>query len=142
MAAVVTRRAPGAHRALGLVALTAVLANSTWFSATAVAPALTRDWGLTSTGAAWLAIAVQAGFIAGSVGAALLNLPDRVEPRALIGGSAVAAALANLALLLADCAATAIPSRFLVGVALAGVYAPGVRLVATRHPASRCSRPR
>ena len=81
-------RAPSARRALGRVALTAVLANSTWFSATAVVPALTREWGLTAAGAAWLAIAVQAGFIAGSVGAALLNLPDRVEPRVLTLGSA------------------------------------------------------
>jgi hypothetical protein len=30
-------------RALALVSLTAVLANSTWFSATAVVPALDRD---------------------------------------------------------------------------------------------------
>jgi hypothetical protein len=31
------------RRALGLVSLAAVLANSTWFSATAVIPALERD---------------------------------------------------------------------------------------------------
>ena len=130
MALVVIMRAP---RALGRVALTAVLANSTWFSATAVVPTLTREWGLTAAGAAWLAIGVQAGFIVGSVAAALLNLADRVEPRTLIGGSAIAAAVANAGLLLADSAATAIPSRFLVGMALAGVYAPGVRLVASHY---------
>jgi hypothetical protein len=39
-------------RALRLVSLVAVLANSTWFSATAVAPALDREWDLHASGAA------------------------------------------------------------------------------------------
>ena len=122
---------PSARNALGRVALVAVLANSTWFSATAIVPALQRDWGLTSAGAAWLVVAVQAGFITGSVVAALLNVPDRLELRRLIAGAAIAAAVANLALVPAGGLAAAIPARFAVGIALAGVYAPGVRLVAT-----------
>ena len=125
------------RHALMRVALAAVLANSTWFSATAVVPALERDWGLTAAGAAWLVVAVQAGFIAGSIAAALLNLPDRIEPRRLIAGSAIAAAAANALLVLAGGLAAAIPLRFLVGVALAGVYAPGVRLVATHYVRGR-----
>jgi len=87
-----------AGRALGLVSLAAVLANATWFSASAVVPALERQWGLQSSGAAWLVVAVQLGFVVGSVGAALLNLPDRLQPRRLIGCAAIAAAAAN-----ADC---------------------------------------
>jgi len=125
------------RRALLLVALAAVLANASWFSATAVVPALEHDWHLTSAGAAWLVIMVQVGFVAGSVGAALLNLPDRIEPRWLIAGSAVAAGVANLALLLASGLAVALPVRFGVGVALAGVYAPAVRLVATHFERGR-----
>ena len=122
------------RRALLLVALAAALANASWFSATAVAPALEHDWHLTSAGAAWLVIVVQVGFVIGSVGAALLNLPDRVEPRRLIAGSAVAA---DLGLLLASGFTVALPVRFLVGVALAGVYAPAVRLVATHFERGR-----
>src|SRR4051794_24500895 len=120
-----------ARRALLRVSVAAVLANSTWFSATAVVPALSRDWQLTAAGAAWLVIAVQAGFIAGSVASAVLNLPDRLEPRRLMAAAAVAAAAFNAELLAAGGLAEALPSRFLVGVAIAGVYAPGVRLVAT-----------
>ena len=74
------------RRALLLVALAAVLANASWFSATAVVPALQQDWHLTPAGAAWLVIMVQIGFVTGSVVAALLNLPDRIEPRRLIAG--------------------------------------------------------
>lgn len=125
------------RRVLVLVALAAVLANASWFSATAVVPALEREWHLTSAGAAWLVIVVQVGFVVGSVGAALLNLPDRLEPRKLIAGSAVAAGATNLGLLLTPGLAGALPVRFLVGVALAGVYAPAVRLVATHYERGR-----
>jgi predicted MFS family arabinose efflux permease len=121
----------GPWGALGLVSLAAVLANASWFSATAIVPALARQWRLTSAGAAWLVIVVQAGFVVGSIGAAMLNLPDRWQPRRLIAVAAVAAGAANAGLLAAHGLATALPLRFLVGVALAGVYAPGVRLVAT-----------
>lgn len=110
-----------AGRALWLVSL----ANASWFSATAVVPALQRQWGLTSAGAALLVIVVQVGFVVGSIGAALLNLPDRLESRRLIAAAAVIAGAANGGLLLARGLATAVPMRFLVGVALAGVYAPG-----------------
>ena len=125
------------RRALVRVAMAAVLANSTWFSATAVVAALQRDWHLSAGGAAWLVVAVQAGFITGSIAAALMNLPDRIEPRRLIAGSAIAAAAANALLVAAGGLAAAIPSRFLVGVALTGVYAPGVRLVATHYARGR-----
>ena len=125
------------RRALVRVALAAGLANASWFSATAVVPALQREWHLTSAGAAWLVIMVQVGFVVGSVGAALLNLPDRIEPRWLIAGSAVAAGTTNLGLLLASGPAVALPVRFLVGVALAGVYAPALRLVATHFAHGR-----
>jgi MFS family permease len=127
----------GARRALALTSLAAVLANSTWFSATAVIPALQRDWGLGASGAAWLVVAVQVGFIAGNVGSALLNLADRVEPRRLIAAAAIAAASANAGLLGAGGLVAALPMRFLVGVALAGVYAPCVRLVTTHFERAR-----
>ncbi len=125
------------RRALVLVSLTAVLANSTWFSATAVIPALERDWDLGSSGAAWLVVAVQLGFIAGNLGSALLNLADRIQPRRLIAAAAVAAAAANAGLLGANGLAAALPSRLLVGIALAGVYAPCVRLVASHYARAR-----
>ncbi|WP_329474894.1 MFS transporter [Kribbella sp. NBC_01484] len=125
------------RRALVLVALAAVLANASWFSATAIVPALEDDWHLTSTGAAWLVIVVQVGFVIGSVGGAVLNLPDRLQARWLIAGSAVVAGVSNVGLLMAHGLALALPIRFLVGVALAGVYAPAVRLVATHFERGR-----
>ncbi|HEY1969489.1 MAG TPA: MFS transporter [Pseudonocardia sp.] len=126
-----------ARRALVRVAAAAVLANATWFSATAVVPALEHDWALTPAGAAWLVVVVQVGFVAGSFVAAVLNLPDRLEPRLLMAAAAVLAGVANLGLLLAHGLIVALPTRFVVGVALAGIYAPGVRLVATHYVRGR-----
>lgn len=124
-------------RALVLVSLATVLANASWFSATAVVPALEGEWHLDAAEAAWLVVAVQVGFVTGSIGAALLNLPDRLEARWLIGGAAIAAGVANLGLLAAHGVALALPMRFAVGVALAGVYAPAVRLVASYYERGR-----
>ena len=126
-----------ARRALALVSLAAVLANASWFSATAVLPALQREWHLTSAQGALLVVAVQVGFVTGSIAAAVLNLPDRLEARRLIAGAAVAAGVANLGLLIAHGFALVLPMRFLVGVSLAGVYAPAVRLVASYYERGR-----
>ena len=63
-------------RALGLLSLAELLALSLWFSASAVLPALSREWALGDGGRAGLTIAVQAGFIVGTLAAALTNLPD------------------------------------------------------------------
>ena len=63
-------------RALILLSLAEMLALSLWFSASAVLPALSREWSLGDGGRAGLTIAVQAGFIVGTLLAALANLPD------------------------------------------------------------------
>lgn len=124
-------------RALATIGVVQVLAMASWFSATAVVPALDRAWGLSPAGAAWLAGAVPAGFVLGSLLSAVLNLADRVELRRLIAVSALAAAAANLALVAAGGLGEALPARFLVGFALAGVYPPGMKLVATHYRRGR-----
>src|SRR5207253_362417 len=89
--------APGRWRALALLSAAELGALSLWFSASAVLPALSREWALGDGGRAGLTIAVQAGFILGTLGAALANLPDIVSPRALMGWSALAGAALNAA---------------------------------------------
>ena len=104
---------------------------SPWFSASAVAPHLQSLWGLTATQVGGLTAAVQLGFVAGTALAALLNLADLLPARALFAGSALLAAAANTSLLLADGYAAALPSRFLTGFFLAGIYPPAMKMVAT-----------
>jgi MFS family permease len=121
----------GRWRALLLMALGAVLAMATWFSATAVAPELARAWGLGPTAAAWMTIAVQLGFVAGALAASLVNLADIVRPDRLMAVSAVLGAAANLSLLAEPGLPLALLARFLTGLALAGIYPPGLKLLAT-----------
>ncbi len=119
-------------RALGLLSLAELLALSLWFSASAVLPALSREWALGDAGRAGLTIAVQAGFIVGTLAAALSNLPDVVPPRALMMWGALAGAAVNAVLALwVEQLAPALALRFLTGVCLAGTYPPAMKIAAT-----------
>jgi MFS family permease len=119
-------------RQLALVALFEVLVMSLWFSASAVVPELRDRWQLSSGDETWLTTSVQLGFVAGALASAMLNLPDRISVRRLMALSALAGALVNAALpLFADGLAMAVPLRFATGVALAGVYPPGIKLIAS-----------
>ena len=123
---------PGKWRSVGLLALAELLAMSVWFSASAVVPQLTSEWGLTGGQQSWLTMSVQVGFVAGALLSAVLNLADRVPAQRLIAASAVLAAAANAAIPLLDAGPNAaLGLRFLTGVALAGVYPPGMKLVAS-----------
>lgn len=108
-----------------------VLSLMTWFSATAVLPELTAHLGLTPPGAAWLTNAVQLGFAAGALGSSLLALGDIWPLTRFMAGSAILAGLANLLLLIDGGAALAVGARFLTGVALAGIYPPAMKFIAT-----------
>ncbi|MCG8467969.1 MAG: MFS transporter [Gemmatimonadetes bacterium] len=102
-----------------------------WFSASAVVPELRIAWGLTDAGAAWLTMSVQLGFVLGAVLSAVLTLSDIWDPRRLIAGSALLGSAATAAIaILSDSSASALPLRFLTGVALAGVYPPGMKIMA------------
>jgi MFS family permease len=116
---------------LALVSVAELLAMSLWFSASAVAPALTELWNLTATESAWLTSAVQVGFVVGAVLSAALTLADAVETRYLFAASALVGAAITAALgLVVDSGTVAVALRFLTGVTLAGVYPPGMKLVA------------
>lgn len=102
-----------------------------WFSATAIIPELIRDWQLTPSQAGWLTNAVQIGFVLGALASSLVNLPDIMRMTRLITFAAILAALANAALLLEPGFAGAVAARFVTGVALAGLYPPAMKLMAT-----------
>jgi len=124
-------RATGRWRALVLLTAAEALAVSLWFSATAAAPELAAAWSLTGAQTAWLTMAVQVGFVAGAIVSAALTLSDVVPTRYLFAASAVAGAALTAGLALAvDSFLPAVVLRFLVGVSLAGVYPPGMKLIA------------
>jgi MFS family permease len=123
---------PGRWRALTLLAAAELLGMALWFSGSAVVPALDREWNLSDEQVSWIAIAVQLGFVAGTLLSATLNLPDIITTRHLFAVSAFLGAAANwyFGLYVHD-PNTAIVVRFLTGVCLAGVYPPGMKIMAT-----------
>jgi MFS family permease len=123
---------------LVVISITQVLVLGLWFATSAALPELRAEWGMSQGTATWLTNAVQLGFVAGAVLSAALNLPDLVSCRALIAASAGLGALATvLFVLVAQGPETAIPLRFATGMALAGVYPPGIKLMASWFDANR-----
>lgn len=121
-----------------LLSLAELLAMGTWFSASAVVPALSMAWGLNDAGRAWLTMSVQAGFVVGSVISALLNLADRISSRRLFSVTAFLAALCTgLIPLVANGLTLALILRFLTGLFLTGVYPVGMKIMATWTKADR-----
>lgn len=80
-------------------------------------------------------MAVQLGFIVGTLGLAVSGLADAFRAHHVFAASAVVGAAANAGfLLLSDGPAAAVGFRFLTGLALAGVYPLGMKLVVSWAP--------
>lgn len=109
-----------------------LLAMSLWFSASAVVPQLETEWSLSGAQQSWLTMGLQLGFVAGALLSASLGLPDRVSAVRLAAVSAMAGAVLNASIPLLDAGFEgAVVLRFLTGAALAGVYPPGMKLMAS-----------
>jgi MFS family permease len=119
-----------ARRMLMLVAIGQFLGMTIWFSATAAAPAIAAEWSLTQADAAWLTIAVQAGFVAGTFVSALFNLADVWNARRLFAAGCAVGAAANALIPFAPASGAVIALRAVTGLALACVYPPGLKIAA------------
>ena len=121
---------PTPRRMLLLVAVAEILGMTLWFSATAAAPSVAREFALDEAARAWLTMAVQAGFVAGTLVTALSNAADAINARRLFAAGCVAGAACNLAITVAPNASVIVALRFCTGAALAWVYPPGMKIAA------------
>jgi MFS family permease len=119
-----------AWRMLAALAIAQTFGMTLWFSATAVTPVLAAEFAMSREAASWLTIAVQAGFVAGTLASAAANLSDVINARVLLFAGAVAGAIANAAVLFVSSSAAVIALRFATGVALACIYPPAMKLAA------------
>ena len=117
-------------RQLAWLSLAMFLGMTLWFSATAVNAALIVEFQLSGAQTAWLTMAVQAGFVAGTLVTAVLNLPDILNPRRLFAAGCVLGAAANAALVQAAGPTSIVALRMITGAALAWVYPPGMKVAA------------
>ena len=104
---------------------------SLWFAGSAVVPQLTVEWDMTSRQQSWMTMSVQLGFVVGALVSAIFNLADRISTRLLFAASSLTAGLATASIPWADSAGAALVLRFVTGVFLAGVYPPGMKLIAS-----------
>jgi MFS family permease len=118
-------------RTLALLSIAILLGMSLWFAGSALASQLQRSWQLSGAEVAWLTIAVQLGFVAGTALSAALNLADILPSRLLFTASALLGAIVNAGLAFSGSLAPALLSRFLAGACLAGVYPPAMKMTST-----------
>ena len=130
-----SRSAARPSRILPAIIVSQFAGTSLWFAGNAILPDLQRELGLAADSVASVTSAVQAGFIAGTLVFAVLNLSDRVSPRVLFLACSLIGALANAAIALAvDSShphATLLALRFATGFFLAGIYPLGMKIAAS-----------
>lgn len=119
-----------AKLALPVLVLAQFFGTSLWFSFNAAAIDLQRLLDLSAGDIGWLTNAVQIGFIAGTLLMALTGLADRFAASRIFFVSCLLGAATNAAFiwLYRDYAA-AFALRLLTGLALAGIYPIGMKLV-------------
>ena len=125
--------------ALIAIAGSQLLVLTLWFSASAVAPQLEAAWQLSESEVAWLTLAVQIGFVAGALGSAVVGLADVMPARRLFLVSTSIGAAANAALLAIPAGSVGLATflRVLTGIALAGVYPSGLKVMSGWFQRSR-----
>jgi len=123
-----------ARFAIAIIVVAELFGASLWFSANAVADALHAAWGLTPLDLGHLTSAVQFGFIAGTFILSLSGLADRYSASRLFTACALTGAAANAAFAAAGGLADALIYRFVTGLALAGIYPIGMKLVVSWEP--------
>ncbi|NVN54800.1 MFS transporter [bacterium Scap17] len=122
---------------VALIALAQLFGTSLWFTPNAVLAPMLESWSFTSDSAAalgQLTSSVQGGFIVGTLALGLAGLADRFAARHLFMASCVLGALTNLALLIAPGLLSASGLRVLTGLALAGIYPIGLKLMVHTAP--------
>ena len=123
------------HRAVWLIVAAELLGTSLWFSGNHAIGELAREWDLQGAEKGWLLLATQLGFIVGTLGVSLSGLADAFPSNRIFAVCALVGAAANAGFgLLADDLETALTFRFVTGLALAGVYPLGMKLVVTWAP--------
>jgi predicted MFS family arabinose efflux permease len=91
----------------------------------ALLPQFIDAWSLTNTQAGWLAGIVSAGYMLAVI--PLVGLTDRRSARQIYLASSVLSALSSFGMALCDSLLPALGFRALAGIAMAGMYMPGLR---------------
>ncbi|TFD07588.1 MULTISPECIES: nitrate/nitrite transporter [unclassified Cryobacterium] len=128
---------PGGGRrhpeAVAIIVLAQWLGTSLWFSPSGAVTDLSQWLSLDAGGFGWLLAATQLGFIVGTLVSALIGAADRFAPERIFAVSSIVGAILNCFWIWTDPSfGTAWMARFGVGVALAGIYPMGMKMIVQR----------
>jgi MFS family permease len=124
-----------ASRAVIVIAAAQLLGTSLWFSANGAMRELQAVWSLSASDIGWLTNAVQLGFIVGTLLSATTGIADRFPASRIFALCGVLGACLNaLFVVSSQGLASAMIFRFGVGIALAGIYPLGMKLLVTWAP--------
>lgn len=120
---------------LAIIVVAQLLGTSLWFTPNGVSNGLIQDWGLSIEQLGFLASAVQLGFITGTLVVAFSGVADRFRASLVFACSALLGAAFNGLFIFSEGnVIAALVWRFLTGLALAGVYPLGMKLVVSWVP--------
>ena len=120
---------------LPVIVLAQLFGTSLWFSINGVWLSLAGELALPESQLGHLTLAVQGGFIAGTLGFAVTGLADRFGASRIFAVASVLGALVNAGFVMtADSAALGVFWRFATGLCLAGIYPLGMKMVIAWTP--------
>jgi len=120
---------------LPVIVLAQLFGTSLWFSINGVWLSLAAELSLTETDLGRLTLAVQAGFITGTLTIAVTGLADRFGASRIFAVSSLLGALANgVFVLVASQPPLDFAFRFVTGLCLAGIYPLGMKMVIAWTP--------
>jgi MFS family permease len=118
---------------LPVIVLAQFAGTSLWFAGNAVVNDLSQELRLAEFFVGYITMAVQAGFISGTLLFAILTIADRYSPVLVFLVCSLAGSTANIALIGSETAVTVLIARFMTGFFLAGIYPVGMKIASDWH---------
>lgn len=118
---------------LPVIVLAQFTGTSLWFAGNAVVSDLIHELSLSESFVGFITMAVQAGFIIGTLCFAILSLADRFSPVKVFLICAIAGSLANVSAIASTSVTSVILARVSTGFFLAGIYPVGMKIASDWH---------
>ncbi len=123
---------PPAH-ILPVIVLAQFAGTSLWFAGNAVVDDLIRELNLLEMFVGFITMAVQSGFIIGTLVFAFLNIADRFSPVKVFLFCALAGSVCNLTTIWSASFTQVMFARLFTGFFLAGIYPVGMKIASDWH---------
>jgi len=118
---------------LPVIVIAQFAGTSLWFAGNAVVENLITELGLSETLVGFITMAVQAGFIVGTLIFAIWAIADRFSPVKVFLYCCLLGAVSNFLTIFADTVFFVMSARFATGFFLAGIYPVGMKIASDWH---------